>query len=556
VVQLDPAASRSDFVHPLVRPLHVDPEAHGEVGDDAISDSTERKAALGASAIALLAVLGCGGCGEIAYEAADQASARGVPERIVAQLEVPDGYRAVLYAEGFNYPSAMAWDDQGRLYVVQSHSVPLPLTVPKIVRVETRDGKEEVVDVPLEGRGAPTGKVAVGLVFHDGWFYLSHEEKDGTWGISRFRPDGKSTEAVLRGLPGNADHWVNHLMFDRRGALYFGVGSATNSGVVSSHDPVNLKWLKDRPAARDIPCRDLTLTAATFTEDDALTEPKDDHATTGPYQAYGASGAKVVRGEVLCTGAVYRLDPGATVPTLLAWGFRNPVGLALGPDGEVYIGAQGADVRGSRPVSNDADAVYRLHDGGWYGWPDFGGDLRPWSDAQFAVDAAHSSAGMAGPVPVIDLSRSGLTPPDRAWLLFATAPHAAICGMDVVPPGGAFARFAGQILVSEMGDFRPTTDPIHPDVRAGFHVEAIDPRTGRATVLVRNRRKDPSNSSQPASALDLEHGLERPVDVKVGPDGSIYVLDFGVWVPTAEAAKIFPKTGKVFRIEPIPGAKS
>ena len=39
------------------------------------------------------------------------------------------------------------------------------------------------------------------------------------------RPDGKGTEAVLRGLPGNADHWVNHLVFDRRGALHFGVGS-------------------------------------------------------------------------------------------------------------------------------------------------------------------------------------------------------------------------------------------------------------------------------------------------------------------------------------------
>ena len=53
------------------------------------------------------------------------------------------------------------------------------------------------------------------------------------------RPDGGEVEAVLRDLPGNGDHAVNYLDFDGAGTLYFGVGSATNSGVVSSHDPVN-----------------------------------------------------------------------------------------------------------------------------------------------------------------------------------------------------------------------------------------------------------------------------------------------------------------------------
>lgn len=48
-------------------------------------------------------------------------------------------------------------------------------------------------------------------------------------------------------------------------------------------------------------------------------------------------------------------------------------------------------------------------------------------------------------------------------------------------------------------------------------------------------------------ALD---GLERPVDVAVGPDGLVYVLDFGVFQPTEDAAKVLPKTGKVFRAEP------
>ena len=96
-------------------------------------------------------------------------------------------------------------------------------------------------------------------------------------------------------------------------------------------------------------------------------------------------------------------------------------------------------------------------------------------------------------------------------------------------------------------DFRPLTDPTRPDVRAGFQVEAIDLATGRRETFARNRGEGPP---RPASELDLETALERPVDVKVGPDGLVYVLDFGVYQTTADSARVLPKTGKVFRIEP------
>ena len=497
----------------------------------------------------IFSTLGCGGCGSIAFDSADQASARKTTTKVATAVAAPAGFRAMLVAQGLNYPSAMDWDDRGRLFVLQSHSVPLPFTGVKIVRFEPSG---ELVDIELTGPGAPTGNVAVGLVFHEGYFYLSHEEKDGTWGVSRFRPDGGDTAAVLRGLPASGDHWVNHLVFDRAGTLYFGIGSGTNSGVVSSHDPVNGKWLKDRPAAHDIPCRELTLLGAQFTDDNATTEEKGDRATTGAYQAYGHSAEKTVAGEDLCTGAVYRLVAGADRPELVAWGFRNPVGLAVAADGTIYVGAQGADVRGTRPVLDDVDAIYRLKPGSWYGWPDFGGDFTPFTNQNHAVPADHSAAGQDGPVPLLDLAKSGLAAPDRSLLVYPTEPHVAICGIDVIPASGPFASWAGQILVSEMGDFRPTTDAIHSDVRAGFQVELVDPRSGQATVFLRNSARLADGSSQPASALDLEVGLERPVDVRVGPDGLIYVLDFGVFEATPTAGKVFPKTGKIFRVENDP----
>jgi glucose/arabinose dehydrogenase len=472
-------------------------------------------------------------CNKVDFKAADQAARYRTSARVSTTIRAPDGYQAVVVAEGLNYPSSIAWDARGRLFVLESGSVPIPTLSAKVMRVDS-DGKVE--EVPLQG-GFP-GAVAVGITYHDGWLYTSHEEKEGTWGISRFRPDGGSVESIVRGIPARGDHWINYLAFDRSGTLWFGVGSATNSGVVSSHDPVNAKWIKKRTDAHDVACRDLTLTGKIFREEDALAG-KGARSETGAYQAYRESGASHVSGRVPCTGAVFRLPAGETAPQLVAWGFRNPVALAFDSAGHLFIGMQGADIRGSRPVSEDPDAIYRFREGAWYGWPDFAADLTPvTSPAHRAPDRYLVSAGGAIE-PVIDREKSGLAPPDRKLLVATTEPHAAICGMTFA--GGA------KLLVSEMGDFKPSTDPVQPELRAGFQVEQVDPETGRRSVFLRNRG---TGRAEPASHLDAKDGIERPVDVEVGPDGLVYVLDFGAFESTGDSAKVFPKTGKVFRIEP------
>jgi glucose/arabinose dehydrogenase len=484
------------------------------------------------------------GCHRLALRAVDQADQLEVEREVVGAIQVPAGFRAVLVAEGLTYPSSMAWDDSGRLFVLESHSVPIPGMVPRVLRVGNRD----VEPVEWSGDGAPSGEVAVGLTFHEGWFYVSHEQGDGSWGISRFRPAGGAVEPVVRGLPPLGDHWINYLAFDRDGTLWFGIGSASNSGLISSQDPVNLKWLAKRPAARDLPCRDLVLTGQAFEDENDLTDAADDRATTGAYQPYGEAAATRVPAERWCTGSLYRLRRGAREAELAAWGFRNPVALAFAPDGSLLVGMHGADVRGTRPVANDPDAIYRLREGAWYGWPDYSAALRPLTEAAYQPPAEHFAPGHTSVGFVIDHAASGLAAPDRTLLVAVTEPHAALGGMTVVPPGGPFAAWAGKLLLPQMGDFRPATDPVQPDERAGFDVVAIDLATGRLASFARNRG---DGDPQPASALDLEDGLERPVDVKVGPDGLVYVLDFGVF---EMATRVLPKTGKVFRIEPVPGS--
>jgi glucose/arabinose dehydrogenase len=501
-----------------------------------------------AGACAVLGIVlaaGAGGCNRLALDAADQADLLEVEREVTSHVEVPDGFRAVVVAEGLTYPSSLTFDAAGVLYVLESHSVPVPGFAPRIWRLE----RGAIAEVEMRGEHAPTGAVAVGVVFHDGWLYLSHEQADGSWAISRVRPAGGEVEPVLRWLPPLGDHWLNYPAFDAEGALYFGVGSATNSGVVSSHDPVNMKWLPKRGGVHDVPCADVVLTGRTFEDGNALTGEEGGTATTGAYQAYGESGAGRVAGTVPCTGALYRLAPGAAEPELLAWGFRNPVALAFTADGELLIGMHGADVRGTRPVRDDPDAIYRLRRGAWYGWPDFSAGLEPLTAAAHQPPAGTLPPGHEGIGFVIDHAASGLEPPDRGLLVATTDAHAALGGMTVVPEGGPFARWGGRLLISEMGDFGPLTQAPGEERRSGFQVEAVDLATGRRTTFARNRGDGPP---MPASALDLEDGFERPVDVKVGPDGLVYVLDFGVFQPTEGAGRILPKTGKVFRIEPVP----
>lgn len=498
-----------------------------------------------AAAAAVALGVAAGGCNRLALEAMDQADLLQVDVDEAPDVAVPEGFRAVQVVEGLNYPSSLTWDDRGRMYVLESHSVAIPWLEPRIYRIA---GKA-IETVELAGPEAPSGGVAVGLTFHDGWLYLSHEQEDGSWGISRVRPEGGDAEAVLRGMPPLGDHWINYLVFDDGGDLYFGVGSATNSGVVSSQDPVNNKWLEKRPRVADLPCRDLVLRDAVFEDDNALTDAEGDRAVTGAYQPYGEAGARRVSAAPLCTGSIYRLAPGAATPELVAWGFRNPVALAFTADGELLVGMHGADVRSTRPVRDNPDSILRVRQDAWYGWPDFAADLRPITDPAYQPPAEYLAPGHDGIGFLIDHAASGLAAPDRSLLVAATEPHAALGGMTVVPADGPFARWGGSLLISEMGDFRPLTDPITAEDRAGFQVEVVDLATGRRETFARNRGDGPP---RPASELDLGKAFERPVDVKIGPDGLVYVVDFGVFDATAEAGRVLPSTGRVFRIEPLP----
>src|SRR6185436_4118836 len=102
---------------------------------------------------------------------------------------------------------------------------------------------------------------------------------------------------------------------------------------------------------RDIPCGDITLNGANFTTKNPQSSDPNATAVTGPFLPFGtaASAGQVIKGQTPCTSAVLRMNMDGTGLEAVAWGFRNPYGLAFSPPDSVLKGAlvvsnNGADV--------------------------------------------------------------------------------------------------------------------------------------------------------------------------------------------------------------------
>src|SRR5690606_14283804 len=144
----------------------------------------------------------------------------------VRDVGVPPGYRVEVMARGLTYPTALAFDGQGRPYVIEAgYSYGEDFTTPRLLRIET-GGETTIV---AEGDHAPWN----GIVFHDGAFFVAQGGTDGGGRIVRITPEGE-IDVLVADLPSVGDHHTNGPAIGPDGKVYFAVGVATNSGVVGT----------------------------------------------------------------------------------------------------------------------------------------------------------------------------------------------------------------------------------------------------------------------------------------------------------------------------------
>ncbi len=371
--------------------------------------------------------------------------------------------------EELAYPTGIAVADDGTVFVTESGLTATGKPgAGRVLRV-LGDGFEVVCG----GLRAPV----TGLTWHDGALYVSEGGDPGR--ISRVDPVSGSRVMVLDDLPSRGDYHTNAPEIVD-GWLYFGQGAATNAGVVS-WDPVSMPWVDGSDLAHDRPGVAVTLA-------------DEGDGRSRAFQPFGKSvpAGTVVPAALPCTSAVMRCRLDGSGLELVAWGFRNPFSITRHGYGRLLVVDLGMNDRGARPFGGVQSCLYALEPGRWYGWPDY-----------------------AGGVALSD-PRLGSRRPDAPEPRFLLENHAEL-GLPAKPlvqfpehsgPTGAVPdpRDPDRMIVALFGDKRPLTGA--PGPKAGRKVVSVDTARGTMDGLV-----------LPA--------MQRPIDVAVGPEGDLWVLDFG-----------------------------
>ena len=179
----------------------------------------------------------------------------GEPAHNPADILLPQGYTAELVTGDLNAPVHCCFDDAGNCYIAEcGHKIE---SRPRIVKIDLATGGQATIYEEPDERWFKTGALT-GVLWHAGYLYFTNTDR-----LSRLEADG-TVEDIVTGLPGRGDHQTNYPVLGPDGKFYFGVGTATNAGVVGA-DNFAYEWLPTFPEFHDIPAQDIRLVGRNYT---------------------------------------------------------------------------------------------------------------------------------------------------------------------------------------------------------------------------------------------------------------------------------------------------
>jgi hypothetical protein len=500
-------------------------------------------------------------------------------------IVLPPGYTVSVFAKGLNFPTAVAFVGNSKkftVYVLESgHGLPSrcndetlpvyggvfspsnPMTPDILVFDEAGNKIAGPLAKPTVGGGGlqPHGP-AIGLAFEHGFqggrlFVTDSNQAIRSPANPNASPNNSSrivtvdpqtglVTPFITGLP-TGDHPAEQMEF-KAGWIYWSQGSTTNSGVVGNDNGGGVNQ-------QDIPCQDIKLSNNVFP---SVIPPFGTLVATSGYSPHGVQRPGEVipafdsaTGPGICDGAILRAklnsqNPKATIEPF-SWGYRNPFGIRFAPNnhplkGGLFVTENGEDERGARPTNNAPDRLHLAQqnkDGSpdYHGWPDRFGFLA-------STDAVFNPVGgpgddLCGPpqpsfpacIPLV-LANDVPVKPVLAFPPQAiTAPLAlepvdvAAVGLDFVPNSFATGPvLRGAALIAREGDFGFSKASGTPE--SGHDVELVNfSMTGKVLELSQSRFAH--NTTFEQAFPDGLHGINRPVDLKFGPDDCAYLVDYG-----------------------------
>lgn len=433
-------------------------------------------------------------------------------------ITVPDGYKIEASVTDLGAPTMVAFDDQGRMLIAESG---YGQTGAKVTRIEKNGERTELLNGDSLGSELPITAVS----FHEGSVYVVHG------GSITTILDDSEPQTILTGIP-HGDHQANQLVF-KDGFAYLAVGTVTNSGVVGPDNAV-FGWLKNPNNAtkHDVPCSDYELTDKTFESENVIGD-SDEKVQTSPYAAFGAI-VTSAKGDTKCGGSILRFRPDGSALEIFASGLRNPYGLEIGPDGQLYATMHGFDARGSRPIENAWDCLYKIEQGTWYGFPDFACDV-PVTDARFRVQDK--------PAPEFIVKNHPSSTPPKPIAKFN--PHVAINGFAFAP-NDKWGK-PTDTFVALFGDFTPATGTVSEP--QGVKIVRVNTANGETSDFITNKVAGQASRHNAG-------GLEHPSDVTFGPDGAMYIADWGIARVSTDGLQLEENSGVVWKVTKLTSASS
>ncbi|CAN5120887.1 hypothetical protein BH20BAC1_BH20BAC1_20400 [soil metagenome] len=465
-----------------------------------------------------------------------------IPEPDAAAAQVPAGYKVEVFMKDLIWPSSIDFDESGNVYVSEAGYVYGDPSAPTQILRITPNGQ---ITRYAEGFNGPI----TDILWHKGQLYVSHRGK-----ISTVASNG-DVQDIVTGLPSYGDHFNNQMTIGPDGKLYFGQGTATNSGVVGLDNAYPYVWLLLHPDVYDVPASDMRLRGESFLTpqpNNVLSrqgkllslgrnvsyavnsifnrnKSKSLLVRTRAFQPFGER-ARNVKGQVKANGTILRMNTDGSGLEVYASGLRNPYGVKWGPDGQLYVSDNAYDQRGSRPIANAKDNIFQIKQGGWYGFPDYSSGI-PVTESQFRPDR--------GPRPKFLMANH--PPVEQPWLVRPL--NAAATKFDFST--NASFGFKGHMFLAEFGSATPLTGD--PNLN-GYTVSRIDPATKETQPFLSNKSLGPTGKEYVMTA-----GPRHPVQAKFSPDGNaLYVVDIGAISFELGGAGPFPLpspgTGVIWRI--------
>ena len=411
-----------------------------------------------------------------------------------------------------------------------------------------------------------------------------HNGQNNSSRISIVNPMTGMVTPFITNLP-TGDHPTEQLAF-KGGWIYWSQGSTTNSGVVGLDNG-------NGQNQSDIPCQDITLSDNVFISSFGPPEV----ATSG-YSPFGVQqpGATVkaffnsFTGQVrqgVCDGAILRAQlSNPNNIQAFSWGYRNPYAIRFPPvghplDGGILAGMDGADERGARPSNNAPEEVHlgrQNPDGSpdYHGWPDrygglpaslavynpIGGSSDDVCPPPFSQEKCLANLQAAKAIPIRDVL--AFPPQQITGPLALEAADLSFTGIDFVPDVFVVGPvLPGAVLYSLEGDFGfspPNATPPAPEV--GHEIKLINFNQLPGSPLALRVQNFARNSTGDQAFVTNINGFNRPTNVRFGPDGCAYVVDYGavrdlgpdshfVGPPANGPLVQIPGTGVIWKICPM-----